>query len=195
GLVFDRDSLLAPPFRGDGFVMSFMPGGDSIGYTPLSPWGSPCPFVDPSRELVQMKLSYNASIDNYTMTTSNIVEGFYLPVDAELINHELYVIENGWCLWKVTFPKYTGLKEIEGATHLAIYPNPFQNSTTITFDNPNHVQYSLSVYNAYGQTVRTLNNIETNNIEFDRLSLASGIYFLKLESASKAIIVGRLIIE
>lgn len=28
GLVFDKDSILPAPFKGDGFVLSFMPGGD-----------------------------------------------------------------------------------------------------------------------------------------------------------------------
>jgi len=195
GLVFDRDSMLAVPFRGDGFVMSFMPGGDSIGYTPLSPWGSPCPFVDPSRELVQLKLTYNAGFDNYTMTTSNVVEGFYLPVDAELINNALYVIENGGDLWKITFPLYTGIYEIERTNNLTIYPNPFQNSTTLKFDNPNKLKYSLTLYNIYGQIVRVINNLTADKIEFERLNLINGIYFIKLESENKALLTGKLIIE
>ncbi len=124
GLVFDRDSVLAAPFRGDGFILNFMPGGDSAGYTPLSPWGSPCPFVDPSRELIQMKLTYNSSIDNYTMTTTNIVEGFYLPVDAELVNNMLYVIENGGDIWRITFPEYAGIHELLNASPITVFPNP-----------------------------------------------------------------------
>lgn len=195
GLVFDRDSTLAAPFRGTGFVLSFMPGGDSLGYTPLSPWGSPCPFVDPSRELVQIKLTYNASIDNYTMTTSNLVEGFYLPVDAELRNNVLYVIENGGSLWKITFPLYTGINEFERSNNLTIYPNPFQNTTTLKFDNPNKVRYSLTLYNIYGQIVRNINNLITDKIELERLDLINGMYFIKLESENKLLLTGKLILE
>jgi len=195
GLVFDRDRALAAPFRGDGFVMSFMPGGDSIGYTPLSPWGSPCPFIDPSRELVQMRLTYNSSIDNYTMTNTNIVEGFYLPVDAELVSNDLYVIENGGSLWKITFPLYVGIDEIENTNNLTAYPNPFNHSTTLKFNNPNGIKYSFTVYNVYGQIVRCIKNVITDKIEFERLNLINGIYFIKLESENKTLITGKLIIE
>ncbi len=195
GLAFDRDSTLAYPFRGSGFVLSFMPGGDSTGYTPLSPWGSPCPFVDPSRELMQLKLSYDSSIDNYTMTCTNIVEGFYLPVDAELINNELYVIENGGSLWKIKFPSYVGINEEKNKSKLSSYPNPFQNSTIVKFYNPNSIKYTLNIYNIFGQIVRSFNNVVTDEIVFERVNLTNGIYFMRLESENKTVITGKLIIE
>lgn len=172
-----------------------MPGGDSTGYTPLSPWGSPCPFVDPSRELMQLKLSYDSSIDNYTMTCSNIVEGFYLPVDAELINNELYVIENGGSLWKIKFPSYVGINEEKNKSKLSSYPNPFQNSTIVKFYNPNSIKYTLNIYNIFGQIVRSFNNVVTDEIVFERVNLTNGIYFMRLESENKTVITGKLIIE
>jgi glucose/arabinose dehydrogenase len=195
GLVFDRDSLLAAPFRGNGFVMSFMPGGDSTGYTPLSPWGSPCPFVDPSRELVQMKLTYDAGIDNYIMTTSNIVSGFYLPVDAELKNNFLYVAENGGSIWRVSFPLYTGIEETKNELDLIIYPNPFNKSTTLKFENSNNVNYTVTLYNVFGQIVKTILNVNTNKIEIERSNLPNGLYFIELRTDLNIYATGKLVIE
>lgn len=195
GLVFDRDSILSTPYRGSAFVMSFMPGGDSLGYTPLSPWGSPCPFVDSSRELLQMKLTYDSSISNYRMTTSNVVSGLYLPVDAEMIHNVLYVIENGGNLWKITFPLHIGINEIKNTNTLSIYPNPFRKSSTVKFNNPNKLNYTLTLYTSYGQLVRTINTILDDKIEIERSELANGIYYLKLESKNQIPLTGKLVIE
>lgn len=195
GLVFDRDSMLSAPFRGDGFVLSFMPGGDSTGYSPLSPWGSPCPFVDPSRELVQMKLTYNSSIDNYTMTTSSIVTGFYLPVDADLNGNIMYVIENGGDIWKITFPSYVGIPQIQNPSTFSLYPNPFSTTATLTFENFANENCTLLVYNLYGQIVRTVNNITSDKIEIERRNLSSGLYFFQLKGENKIHAEGKFIIE
>ena len=195
GLVFDRDSLLSVPFRGDGFVLSFMPGGDSTGYSPLSPWGSPCPFVDPSRELVQMKLTYNSSIDNYTMTTSNIVTGFYLPVDADLNGNIMYVIENGGDIWKITFPSYVGIPQIQNSSSFSLYPNPFNTSATLKFENFANNNCTLLLYNLYGQIVRTVTNITSDEIEIERKNLSSGLYFFQMRSENNIHAEGKFIIE
>ncbi len=195
GLLFDSDSLLAAPFRGDGFVMSFMPGGDSTGYTPISPWGGPCPFVDSSRELVQLKLTYNSTIDNYTMTTSNIAGGFYLPVDAELSGNVMYVIEYDGDIWKITFPAFVGIPKIVNSSILSIYPNPFNGSTTVQFENSGKENCSLTLYNTYGQIVRIINNITTDKIEIERNNLSCGLYFLQLRMDDTIRVEGKLVIE
>ncbi|MEP7168929.1 MAG: T9SS type A sorting domain-containing protein [Bacteroidota bacterium] len=186
---------LAAPFRGDGFVLSFMPGGDSTGYTPLSPWGSPCPFVDPSREPIQIKLTYNSSIDNYTMTASNIAEGFYLPVDAELTGNVMYVIENGGDIWKITFPSYVAVPEIQNPSAFSVYPNPFNQGTTLKFENSGKDNCTMTLFNMYGQIIRTITNITTDKIEIERESLSSGLYFLQLRTDNNIRAEGKLIIE
>jgi glucose/arabinose dehydrogenase len=195
GLVFDRDSMLASPFRGSAFLLSFMPGGDSTGYTPISPWGSPCPFVDPVRDLLQLQLTYNATIDNYVMTTSRILAGFYLPVDAELINNTLYVIENAGNIWKINFPAYTGINTIKNITTASVYPNPFSQTTTVAFENPNHHNYVLTLYNMFGQIIQTIPNITTNKVIVEKENLSAGFYIFQLSTQNKIQAVGKLIVE
>jgi len=195
GLVFDKDSMLASPYRGDAFVLSFMPGGDSTGYSPISPFGGPCPFVDSSRELVQIKLTYNSGIDNYTMITSNIAGGFYLPVDAELTGNVLYVIENGGDIWKITFPAYVSVPEIQNTSDVIVYPNPFTKSTTIKFENPEKDNCRLTIYNTFGQIIRIINNITTDKIVMERKSMVNGLYFFQLRTDRKIQSAGKLIVE
>ena len=66
------------------------------------------------------------------------------------------------------------------------YPNPFNPSTTIRYELPHASRVSLKVYNTLGQEVATLVN-ETKpagvyTVQFDAGSLASGVYFYRLQA-------------
>ncbi|OQX72716.1 MAG: hypothetical protein B6D61_13345 [Bacteroidetes bacterium 4484_249] len=41
---------------------------------------------------------------------------------------------------------------------LTIYPNPFNNKTTLEFDNPERKAYNLKITDITGKTVRRINN-------------------------------------
>ena len=65
------------------------------------------------------------------------------------------------------------------------YPNPFNPTTTIAFELPYDGIVTLNVYNMLGQEVATLANREeftegSNEIEFDASSLASGVYYYRI---------------
>ena len=175
GLVFDKDSLLASPFRGDGFVLSFMPGGDSTGF---------------SRELRQLKLVYDAVIDNYKMTTSDLVSGFYLPVDAVLVGNELYVIERGGDLWKVTFPLYP-----EEDNELLIYPNPSDSYAFITFNNDAKELVELSIVDFLGKKVVHVVEQGVSQFSIKTNQLACGIYICSLKIGSADAINANLLVK
>ena len=68
------------------------------------------------------------------------------------------------------------------------YPNPFNPSTTISYSIPESGLVQLSIYNILGQQVASLINKEQSKgnykVEFDASSLASGIYFYKLQTES-----------
>jgi hypothetical protein len=184
GLVIDRDSLLDTPYRGDAFLTSFMPGGDSTGYTPLSPWGGPCPFVDPTRDLLHVKLSYNASIDNYTMNVYRIAEGLYLPVDAALVGNQLYIIESSGKLWKVTMPGYWGLTQVTKTTELNVYPNPGSSEVEFKFSSAAAPDVHLTIYDVRGRRVFETTDFtataEGSEIHVDVSGWSEGIYVYKL---------------
>ena len=97
GLVFDMDHVLAEPFQGDGFTLSWTrgdPNGDSVNG----------PFNDPSQDLLHLDLTKVG--DNYEAHVTRIVGGFSNPIDAEIIGNRIYVIE--WSgkrgLWEIVLP-------------------------------------------------------------------------------------------
>ena len=157
GLVFDADNALAEPFQGDGFVLSWTegdPDGDDVAG----------PFNDPSEDLLHLDLAKVG--DNYEAYVSRIVGGFSNPIDAEIIDNRIYVIE--WSgergLWEIVLPQAsieTAVAEAEGIVpeKFALaqnFPNPFNASTTIAFQLALPSQVELSIYSISGQRVRTL---------------------------------------
>jgi plastocyanin len=66
------------------------------------------------------------------------------------------------------------------------FPNPFNPSTKISFSLPQKSNFTLKIYNAIGQEIKTLVNGEADagihEIEFNGSNLASGIYFYRLST-------------
>jgi len=66
------------------------------------------------------------------------------------------------------------------------YPNPFNPTTLISFGLPKSGNVKLVVYDILGREAKILvdefKQAGSYNIEFDASSLASGVYFYRLES-------------
>jgi len=69
------------------------------------------------------------------------------------------------------------------------FPNPFNPSTTISYNIPESANVKLEVFNAVGQKVATLingtQNAGSHTVSFDASNLASGIYLYKLTSGNQ----------
>ncbi|MEN9972984.1 MAG: hypothetical protein RIS20_1331 [Bacteroidota bacterium] len=194
GLIIDRDSLMMGVYKGKSFVMSFMPGGDSTGFTPLSPWGSPCPFVDSSRELVMMDIQYDDVLADYTIHSANVATGFYLPVDVEQIGNTLYIIENNGVLWKLDFPVGTTEPPICYAAGLIVYPNPFSTSCSVYYPNPSNESRVIRLYASNGQLAFESEGFIDSTYELLKASIAKGSYTLVLQAGEEILARQKVII-
>jgi len=82
-------------------------------------------------------------------------------------------------------------------TNLNVYPNPFQNSTKISFLLPQQVHTTIEVYTVLGKRIAEITNRSYNagqhSLEWNTDKLSSGIYFLQLK-AGKMVNNRRLIL-
>ena len=89
-------------------------------------------------------------------------------------------------------PVLTGVRETAGVPLVyelsQNYPNPFNPSTKINYTIPQQSFVTLKVYNILGQEVATLvNEVQKASkyvATFDAKSLASGVYFYKLQAGN-----------
>jgi hypothetical protein len=112
GLTFDKQGALGSKFNGDAFMVSWTPG--------LAPGRTgEGPFADPSQDLLHLELT-PLGATNYQVKTTRIIGGFQNPVDTEIIDNKIYVLENGGSqgLWEVTFPPAPPRPLLAGATWL-----------------------------------------------------------------------------
>ena len=82
---------------------------------------------------------------------------------------------------------------VEDKSKITIYPNPFNSSTLIQL-NSTIKNGELTIFNAFGQKVRTINNISGDQIKIERDNLSKGVYFARLTQEGKIITTNKLII-
>ena len=87
---------------------------------------------------------------------------------------------NGKCTRSITIPQTHDLSQN--------FPNPFNPSTTISYELPESGQVSIEIYNIKGMLVKTLvdgfRDAGSYSVKFLPEKLSSGIYFYKIQSGS-----------
>jgi glucose/arabinose dehydrogenase/cytochrome c5 len=107
GLFFDNNHTLPGDLKGTGFVIRYSNGiyGGMMGA-----------FTKQGSDMLHLEMTYDKTLDNYSMKTTRIVDGFVEPSDAILIGNDAYVIEYGGTggnIWKISFPKEVKESKIE----------------------------------------------------------------------------------
>jgi hypothetical protein len=120
------------------------------------------------------------SAKNYSYTDENVAAGNYTyrlrQIDLDGTSKYSNEVEV-----EVTVPAKFALEQN--------YPNPFNPTTMIKYSIPQDQQVKLNVYNLLGENVMTLvNSFEKagqHEVNFNASSLASGVYFYKLEAGTR----------
>jgi glucose/arabinose dehydrogenase len=97
GLSFDNANVLAGRYRGGAFILGWTQG-DPTGATAQGP------FRDASQDLLFLDLQRTAA--GYEVRAQSLVCGFLNPIDTEILNGRLYVLEFGGAgtVWEITTP-------------------------------------------------------------------------------------------
>jgi len=94
---------------------------------------------------------------------------------------------------------FTGVKELEGATTVRIYPNPFRQVLNFSYSIPAASPVRVTLFNYFGQEVKVLMNEPSmpageHQFSADAGNLPNGIYFCRFQS-NDAHIVTKLILS
>ena len=162
------------------------------------------PFADPDQDLLQLELEKTPDGENYQARVRRLVAGFDSPIDAEIIDNRIFVVEWGDTrgLWEITLPKNiaTAVEEEAvavlptNAVLMQNYPNPFNPNTTIEYQVDAFVAVEVAIFDALGQKVRTLIAAEQApglyRLQWDGrtdmgLEAASGVYMYRLTAGSQ----------
>ena len=91
-----------------------------------------------------------------------------------------------------TISRALSVKNIASLDKVKVSPNPFSESTTISFSNVSHDDYSLAIFDLQGNLVSTLQTSDAQ-FEIERNQMASGVYIYRLTNLkTKASLQGKL---
>ncbi|HTA63697.1 MAG TPA: S8/S53 family peptidase [Bacteroidia bacterium] len=92
----------------------------------------------------------------------------------------------------------TGINKVAGLQNFVVYPNPATNALNFVFNSTETENYTVSLMNTLGQTVKvmttTANSSILNKVSFDVSDLATGAYMYKVTSASGQSNSGKVLI-
>jgi len=142
--------------------------------------------------------------DNWTLDEINLSDGWDLhvgsstilifsPFGATLTNDaELFTYSGELIIGEITVTDYLGNNMTAKLSHILpteyrlhhIYPNPFNPTTTITYDIPIVCEVIVSIYDINGRLVTTLidqlQSAGVHSIVWDASKLSSGSYFVRM---------------
>jgi hypothetical protein len=200
GLIFDTDSIFSSNLTGDAFMLCWTKGLDSTGGIATPYDTSIGPFVDPSQDMVHLKLTYHSNTQSYTLSATRIIADFENPVDEVIDSGKVYIIENGYTgtsgLFEVTMPlNIAGINEEQlRSPAFTLMPNPTHGRFTLRIANMNELRMAhIQILNPLGEIVLE-QNINPGNTSIDLSNQPRGIYFVQVQN-EKGCATQKIIIE
>lgn len=143
--------------------------------------------------------SFNWELENITFTATSTSHLFkFLPLDDDS-NHDFSATDTTAGLRMgidyISLNTATGINNNYNSKPTYIYPNPLHDQCIIQFDNSNKETCTLILYNLQGQIMRTINNITSDQVVFQKNELKSGSYYFELRTASRVIVTGKLAVD
>jgi parallel beta-helix repeat protein len=87
----------------------------------------------------------------------------------------------------------TGLTDHPSSNQIQVYPNPFNKSATLLFNNPEGYLYTIYIMDLSGKVCRIDDNINTSRYVLEKGNLKEGFYFIELRGTK--IWRGKIVIE
>jgi hypothetical protein len=143
--------------------------------------------------------SFIWELENITFTatsTSHLIK--FLPLDDDA-NHDFSATDSTGGLRMgidyISLISATGINNNYNSKPTYIFPNPVRDQCFIQFDNSNKEICTLILYNLQGQIMRTINNITSDQVVFQKNDLTRDLYYFVLRTDNRVIVTGKLSVE
>lgn len=83
----------------------------------------------------------------------------------------------------------------ENEANVTVYPNPVKGNATISFENADLNNVTISVINIAGQKVQVINADRSRSIQWNAGELNSGVYFVRFESDGTPFAIKKVIVN
>ena len=169
GVTLSNVQDLMPPTL--NYQYYFSPDGGVIGLST-----SEAPIDKHSNQTPLIRLFYS-SIDSYQVCIDSVIA---VVNDAyeEVIQA---IAANNKCMNSV--PSDVILLQ-RGVVSHTLFPNPFNNATTLAITDPKKDFYTLSLYDIYGRALRTYPKQNSSAVTINRENLIPGMYYISVQSDS-----------
>ncbi|MCH2234766.1 MAG: T9SS type A sorting domain-containing protein [Crocinitomicaceae bacterium] len=91
--------------------------------------------------------------------------------------------------------EFNGLNDNTQNHYIKVFPNPFNQNTTIEIENYPNELYNCIMYDFLGKKVKSIKNISSNKFIIYKEGLPTGTYVFQLQNKHGIIATGKLIIE
>lgn len=113
-------------------------------------------------------------------------------------NYTVQVTDSNGC-YKISTPYNhisVGIEETQ-QLHTVVFPNPFNESTTILFNKNFNGEYDLLVYNIIGAEAKRINKITGNKITINKKDIGKGMFLAYLihNQTGKRVFIEKLIVQ
>ncbi len=90
--------------------------------------------------------------------------------------------------WEYDPSGVSGINEWQSNSHVTVYPNPFTDISTVKIETEAEPPFSFGIYNALGEKVQSLSNINNRIFALERNGMPAGIYIYYITDCHKNII-------
>jgi len=122
-----------------------------------------------------------------------LIMRFHFISDSIQTNKEGWMIDNIIISYAFMVGSFT--EKNNDNISIKVVPNPFDNFTTIHFENFKNEMLSLFIFNQLGQIVQKIEDITDYEIQIEKGTLKSGVYVVQLRNKHKIYDTAKMIVK
>ncbi len=121
-----------------------------------------------------------------------------VTIRFNFISDSIQSNKEGWMIDDIVLSSVDlggSINELDDYNNVNIYPNPFDDKTTMYLSKISRKSLSVKVYNIQGQLVRDINNIKEDEIVIERGGLKSGLYIIQIYSDNEIVARRKIVVN